>query len=239
VKAPAPQPGAGLLVVDDEPNLRELLAATLRFSGFRVSSAATGAEALAAAAADPPDLVLLDVMLPDMDGFEVVRRLRARAPGAPGRPGHLPVLFLTARDGTEDKVRGLTAGGDDYVTKPFELAELVARIRAVLRRTAGTDASLVVADLELDPDGHQARRGGRPVALSPTELRLLHYLMVNAGRVVSKAQILAHVWDYDFGGDQSIVESYVSYLRRKLDTGGPKLIHTVRGAGYVLRAPRP
>ncbi|MCO1654396.1 response regulator transcription factor [Pseudonocardia humida] len=239
MKAPAQQTEAGLLVVDDEPNLRELLAATLRFSGFRVASAGTGAEALAAAAADPPDLVLLDVMLPDMDGFEVVRRLRAQAPGAGGRPGHLPVLFLTARDGTEDKVRGLTAGGDDYVTKPFELAELVARIRAVLRRTAGTGASLVVADLELDPDGHQVRRGGHPVALSPTELRLLHYLMVNAGRVVSKAQILVHVWDYDFGGDQSIVESYISYLRRKVDTGEPKLIHTVRGAGYVLRAPRP
>jgi two-component system OmpR family response regulator len=178
-------------------------------------------------------------MLPDMDGFEVVRRLRAQVPGPAGRAGHLPVLFLTARDGTEDKVRGLTVGGDDYVTKPFELAELVARIRAVLRRTAGTGTALVVADLELDPDGHQVRRGGRPVALSPTELRLLHHLMLNAGRVLSKAQILQHVWDYDFGGDQSIVESYISYLRRKIDSDGPKLIHTVRGAGYVLRAPRP
>jgi two-component system OmpR family response regulator len=230
--------GPALLVVDDEPSLRELLAATLRFVGFRVTSAATGEEAVAAAVAEPPDLVLLDIMLPDLDGFEVARRLRGSVPPVDGRPGKLPILFLSARDATADKVRGLTVGGDDYVTKPFELEELVARIRAVLRRTAvDAGGSLVVADLELDPEGHRVLRAGRPVALSPTELRLLHYLMLNPGRVLSKAQIVAHVWDYDFGGDHSIVESYVSYLRRKVDAGEPKLIHTVRGAGYVLRAP--
>jgi two-component system OmpR family response regulator len=231
--------GPALLVVDDEPSLRELLAATLRFVGFRVTSAATGAEAVAAAVAEPPDLVLLDVMLPDLDGFEVARRLRGSVPPVDGRPGRLPILFLSARDATADKVRGLTVGGDDYVTKPFELEELVARIRAVLRRTAvEAGGTLVVADLELDPEGHRVLRAGRPVPLSPTELRLLHYLMLNAGRVLAKAQIVAHVWDYDFGGDHSIVESYVSYLRRKVDAVEPKLIHTVRGAGYVLRAPQ-
>lgn len=228
-----------LLVVDDEPTVRELLAATLRFAGFEVASAATGAEAVAAASAEPPDLVLLDVMLPDMDGFEVVRRLRAQ-PARVGRPGHVPILFLTARDTPEDKVSGLAVGGDDYVTKPFHLEELIARIRAILRRTGGAEGvSLVVGDLALDPDGHQVTRAGVPVRLSPTEFRLLHFLMANAGRVMSKAQILDHVWRYDFGGDPSIVDTYISYLRRKVDTTAPKLIHTVHGTGYVLRRPRP
>ncbi|MDI5971245.1 response regulator transcription factor [Streptomyces sp. SL13] len=237
-------PEASLLVVDDEPNIRELLSASLRFAGFRVVSAATGAEALAAVAGDCPDLVVLDVMLPDMDGFAVVRRLREET--AYGRNAaardHLPVLFLTAKDGVEDKVSGLTAGGDDYVTKPFSLEELIARIRAILRRTGGPDdnGTLMVGDLELDPVGHQVLRGGRVVSLSPTEFKLLEYLMANAGRVLSKPQILDHVWAYDFGGDLSIVESYISYLRRKLDSGeggAAKLIHTVRGVGYVLRRP--
>ncbi|MGW3736449.1 response regulator transcription factor [Streptomyces sp. NPDC005148] len=237
---------ASLLVVDDEPNIRELLAASLRFVGFKVVSAATGAEALAAVAKEHPDLVVLDVMLPDMDGFTVVKRLREDS-GAYGRTAaatcdHLPVLFLTAKDGIDDKISGLTAGGDDYVTKPFSLEELIARIRAILRRTGGPDSNdtLVVDELELDPVGHQVLRSGRPVPLSPTEFKLLEYLMTNAGRVLSKPQILDHVWAYDFSGDFSIVESYISYLRRKVDSGedgAPKLIHTVRGVGYVLRPP--
>ncbi len=208
---------------------RELLAATLRFAGFAVTSVATGAEAVDAASAEPPDLVLLDVMLPDLDGFEVVRRLRERA--------QVPVLFLTARDAPEDKVAGLTLGGDDYVTKPFNLEELIARIRAILRRTGGTAGLLAVGDLHLDPDGHLVTRAGQPVRLSPTEFRLLHFLMRHNGRVVSKAQILDHVWQYDFGGDPSIVDTYISYLRRKVDTSEPKLIQTVHGVGYVLRRP--
>ncbi|MGW2813739.1 response regulator transcription factor [Streptomyces sp. NPDC001415] len=236
-------PEASLLVVDDEPNIRELLSASLRFVGFRVVSAATGADALAAVAKERPDLVVLDVMLPDMTGFAVVRRLREEPGGGPG-PDHLPVLFLTAKDGVDDKISGLTAGGDDYVTKPFSLEELIARIRAILRRTGGPsgEGRLVAGDLELDPVGHQVLRAGRPVSLSPTEFKLLAYLMTNADRVVSKPQILDHVWAYDFGGDLSIVESYISYVRRKVDSGAdgaPKLIHTVRGIGYVLRRPQP
>jgi two-component system OmpR family response regulator len=241
-------PEASLLVVDDEPNIRELLSASLRFVGFKVVSAATGADALAAVARERPDLVVLDVMLPDMTGFAVVKRLREET-GSHPRPGagpddRLPVLFLTAKDGVEDKISGLTAGGDDYVTKPFSLEELIARIRAILRRTGGPtgDGRLVAGDLELDPVGHQVTRGGRPVSLSPTEFKLLAYLMANADRVVSKMQILDHVWAYDFGGDLSIVESYISYVRRKVDSGAggaPKLIHTVRGVGYVLRRPAP
>lgn len=223
---------ARLLVVEDEPTLRELLSATLRFAGFAVVSAATGAEAIALSGSQAPDLVLLDVMLPDMEGFDVIRRLRAR-----GQP--VPVLFLTARDAPEDKVNGLTLGGDDYVTKPFDLEELIARIRAILRRTSGAGGELTVGDLTLDPDGRQVTRGGRAVRLSPTEFRLLHYLMVNAGQVVPKARILDEVWRYDFGGDPSIVDTYISYLRRKVDTAEPKLIHTVHGVGYVLRRPRP
>ncbi|WP_410567588.1 response regulator transcription factor [Amycolatopsis sp. cmx-4-61] len=225
-----------LLVVDDEATVRELLSAALRFAGFRVTSAATAGEAVAAATAEPPDLVLLDVMLPDMDGFEVVRRLRERRSGH-GAP--VPVLFLTARDRQSDKVTGLSLGADDYVTKPFDLAELIARIRAILRRTAGHTAGvLAVGDLTLDAEGHQVTRAGTPIRLSATEFRLLRYLVENAGRVVSKAQILDRVWRDDFGGDAGIVDTYISYLRRKVDTGEPKLIQTVHGVGYVLREPR-
>ncbi|MCT2585453.1 response regulator transcription factor [Actinophytocola gossypii] len=224
-----------LLVVEDDPTLRELLAASLRFAGFAVSATASGAEALRIAAAGPPDLVVLDVMLPDVDGFEVLRRLRSGA--VPGR--EVPVLFLTARDAGEDKVAGLTAGGDDYVTKPFRLEELIARIRAILRRTSGAPREVLVAgDLELDPTAQLVTRGGEPVSLSPTEFTLLRFLMENAGRVLAREQILRHVWRYDFGGDASIVESYISYLRRKVDNRDPRLIHTVRGVGYVLRGPR-
>ena len=226
-------PEARLLVVDDEPNIRELLSTSLRYAGFEVTAAANGREALDAAEEFQPDLAVLDVMLPDMDGFTVTRRLRAA-----GR--HFPVVFLTARDGTEDKITGLTVGGDDYVTKPFSLDEVVARIRAVLRRTASLDdddaAVLRVDDLELDDDAHEVRRGGEVVELSPTEFKLLRYLMMNPNRVLSKAQILDHVWEYDFNGDASIVESYISYLRRKIDVGGhEKMIHTKRGVGYMLR----
>ncbi|GAA0978673.1 two-component system response regulator PhoP [Acrocarpospora macrocephala] len=227
------QAEARLLVVDDELNIRELLAASLRFAGFEVVIAADGREAVLMAERVRPDLMVLDVMLPDMDGFAVATRLRSA-----GR--RIPVLFLTARDTTDDKLAGL-ALGDDYVTKPFSLEEVLARIRAVLRRTGGDPgipARLQVADLELDEDAHQVWRQGRPVRLSPTEFKLLHYFMVNQGRVLSKAQILDHVWHYDFGGDRNVVESYVSYLRRKIDTQDPKLIHTLRGVGYVLRAPR-
>ena len=226
-------PEARLLVVDDEPNIRELLSTSLRYAGFEVTAAANGREALDAAEEFQPDLAVLDVMLPDMDGFTVTRRLRAA-----GR--HFPVVFLTARDGTDDKITGLTVGGDDYVTKPFSLDEVVARIRAVLRRTASLDddaAVLRVGDLELDDDAHEVRRGGDVVELSPTEFKLLRYLMMNPNRVLSKAQILDHVWEYDFNGDASIVESYISYLRRKIDVGGrEKMIHTKRGVGYMLRA---
>lgn len=210
-----------------------LLSTSLRYAGFEVTAAANGREALDAAEEFQPDLAVLDVMLPDMDGFTVTRRLRSA-----GR--HFPVVFLTARDGTEDKITGLTVGGDDYVTKPFSLDEVVARIRAVLRRTASLDdddaAVLRVDDLELDDDAHEVRRGGEVVELSPTEFKLLRYLMMNPNRVLSKAQILDHVWEYDFNGDASIVESYISYLRRKIDVGGrEKMIHTKRGVGYMLR----
>ncbi|HCT79469.1 MAG TPA: DNA-binding response regulator [Micromonosporaceae bacterium] len=225
-----------LLVVDDEPTIVSLLSASLRFVGFDVRTAASGAEALKVAADFKPELLVLDVMLPDYDGFEVVRRLRAD-----GR--HLPVLFLTARDGVQDKITGLTVGGDDYVTKPFSLEEVVARIKAVLRRTyaplsASDRAALSFADLEMDEETHDVTRGGKLIKLSPTEYKLLHYLLVNAERVVSKAQILDHVWRYDFGGDARIVESYISMLRRKVDLVDPPLIHTLRGFGYSLRLPR-
>jgi two-component system OmpR family response regulator len=225
---------ARLLVVDDEPNIRELLSTSLRFAGFEVVSAGNGREALAAVEAHAPDLAVLDVMLPDMDGFTVTRRLRAAGK-------HFPVLFLTAKDDTEDKVTGLTVGGDDYVTKPFSLDEVVARIRAVLRRTQPVleddEAVIRVDDLELDDDAHEVRRGGKVIELSPTEFKLLRYLMLNPNRVLSKAQILDHVWEYDFNGDASIVESYISYLRRKvdIDPDAPALIQTKRGVGYVLR----
>jgi two-component system OmpR family response regulator len=222
-----------LLVVEDDPNIVELLSASLRFAGFDVSAATNGVEAVSAARASRPDLVVLDVMLPDLDGFEVIRRMREGGV-------RTPVVFLTARDSTDDKIRGLTLGGDDYVTKPFSLEELTARIRAVLRRSAldrPPSAVLSFADLELDEESHEVRRGGKPVSLSPTEFKLLRYLLLNAGRVLSKAQILDHVWQYDFRGDDSIVESYISYLRRKVDTVEPRLIHTLRGVGYVLRLP--
>ena len=229
----AKTPEAKLLVVDDEPNIRELLSTSLRFAGFEVVAAANGREALAAVEADTPDLAVLDVMLPDMDGFTITRRLRAAGK-------HFPVLFLTARDDTEDKVTGLTVGGDDYVTKPFSLDEVVARIRAVLRRTQPAeddDAVIRVDDLELDDDAHEVRRSGEVIELSPTEFKLLRYLMMNPNRVLSKAQILDHVWEYDFNGDASIVESYISYLRRKIDSRAewPSLIQTKRGVGYLMR----
>ncbi|PRX97733.1 response regulator transcription factor [Allonocardiopsis opalescens] len=226
-------PEAALLVVDDDPNIRELLSASLRYAGFAVRVAADGPEAVAAADRERPDLVVLDVMLPRMDGFDVARRLRAGA-----RP--TPIVFLTARDTTEDKVAGLTLGGDDYVTKPFSLEEVIARIRAVLRRTgaAAPPSRMAVADLELDEDTREVRRAGVAVHLPPTAFELLRFLMAHSGQVLSKRQILDHVWPYDFDGDPSIVESYVSMLRRRLDTGEPRLIHTLRGIGYTLRAPR-
>ena len=234
-------PEARLLVVDDEPNIRELLATSLRFAGFEVHAAADGATALRLAKQVQPDLLVLDVMLPDMDGFTVTRRLREKGQ-------HVPVVFLTARDDTADKITGLTVGGDDYVTKPFSLEEVVARIRAVLRRTAVGEvvaaSVLRYEDLELDEDSHEVRRAGQVVDLSPTEFKLLRYLLLNPGRVLSKAQILDHVWQYDWGGDANIVESYISYLRRKIDQvtlpDGSKvapLIQTKRGVGYMLRKP--
>ncbi len=231
----SPAPEARLLVVDDEPNIRELLSTSLRFAGFEVHTAADGQEALKQAEKVRPDLMVLDVMMPDLDGFAVTRRLRER-----GRD--IPVLFLTARDDVADRVTGLTVGGDDYVTKPFSLEEVGARIRAIPRRTgAGADPAtgrLVFADLELDEDSHEVRRGGRSIDVSPTEFKLLRYLMLNPNRVLSKAQILDHVWDYDFRGESGIVESYISYLRRKIDVEGSiPLIHTKRGVGYVLRRP--
>jgi two-component system OmpR family response regulator len=229
----APKTEARLLVVEDEPNILELLSASLRFAGFDVDTATSGSAAVSAAKARRPDLVVLDIMLPDFDGFEVIRQMRADG-------SRTPVVFLTARDATEDKIRGLTLGGDDYVTKPFSLEELTARIRAVLRRTAGGDQApsrLSFADLELDEETHEVYRAGRRVQLSPTEFKLLRYLMLNANRVLSKAQILDHVWNYDFRGDDNIVESYISYLRRKIDADQPRLIHTLRGVGYVLRKP--
>ena len=227
---------AKLLVVDDEPNIVELLSASLRYAGFAVATATSGLEAVRVARRDPPDLVLLDVMLPDMDGFEVLRKLRAGA-------DRIPVVFLTARDATEAQVVGLTLGGDDYVVKPFRLDEVLARVRAVLRRSGevvetGRTSLLTFADIELDEEAHEVRKAGADVLLSPTEFKLLRYFMLNPGRVLSKAQILDHVWQYDFGGEAGIVESYVSYLRKKLDTQEPRLLHTLRGVGYVLRMPR-
>ena len=224
---------AKLLVVDDEFNILELLATSLRFAGFEVVTAGNGREALEKAHAENPDLIVLDVMMPGMDGFEVTRRLRENGTTT-------PVLFLTAKDATEDKVTGLGAGGDDYVTKPFGLEEVVARIRAILRRTlgeSGDDGKLRVADLVIDEDAHEVTRAGVPIDLSPTEFKLLRYLMINQGRVVSKMQILDHVWEYDWDGEVAIVESYISYLRRKLAVEGAsgELIHTKRGVGYILR----
>jgi two-component system OmpR family response regulator len=235
-----PARAARVLVVDDEPNISALLSATLRLVEFDVRVVDSGHRALVAVEEFEPDLVVLDVMLPDLDGFDVAKRLRAT--------GHrVPVLFLTARDAVEDRISGLSAGADDYVTKPFSLEEVVLRIRAILRRSqpelagpgsSGDTGALRYADLELDEDAHEVRRAGRLIDLSPTEFNLLRYLLINAGRVVSKAQILDRVWKYDFGGDGRIVESYVYYLRRKIDKTDPPLIHTVRGVGYALRLPR-
>ena len=224
-----------MLVVDDEDYIADLLATGLKFVGFDVRTAAGGQEALTLARDWKPDLLVLDVMMPDVDGFEVTRRLRAE-----GR--HVPVLFLTARDSVEDKVTGLTIGGDDYVTKPFSLEEIVARVRALLRRNQITeldDGLLRYADLSLDDDAHEVSRAGDLIDLTPTEFSLLRYLMHNAGRVVSKSQILDHVWHYDFGGDGAVVESYISYLRKKVDAPfDVPLIRTVRGVGYSLREPK-
>ncbi len=224
---------ARVLVVDDEDSITDLVATALRYVGFEVAVASNGRQALERASSFRPELVVLDVMLPDLDGFEVVRRLRSDGV-------RVPVVFLTARDATEDKVAGLTIGGDDYVTKPFSLEELVARVRAVLRRTSGgaeQSGRMQIADLELDEDSHQVWRAGQAVDLTATEFKLLRYLMMNARRVLSKAQILDHVWNYDFGGDGSIVETYISYLRKKVDFAEPRLIQTVRGVGYTLRPP--
>ena len=232
--ANAPGPvGVRVLVVDDEAAIADLVATALRYEGFETATAGDGRAALEAVESFRPDLVVLDVMLPDLDGFEVQRRLGDRGV-------RVPVLFLTARDATEDKVRGLTLGGDDYVTKPFSLEELVARIRAVLRRAQGAAPTgrLVFDDLEMDEEAHEVSRAGHPVDLTPTEFALLRYFLLNPRRVLSKEQILDHVWHYDFGGDASIVETYMSYVRKKVEADGPRLLHTVRGVGYVLRLPK-
>ncbi|MDO5746517.1 MAG: response regulator transcription factor [Actinomycetaceae bacterium] len=228
-------PEATLLVVDDEPNIRDLLASSLRFAGFDVETAPDGTTALSQAIKLRPDLIVLDVMMPDLDGFAVTSRLRERGLD-------MPILFLTARDDMQDKIKGLTVGGDDYVTKPFGLEEVVARIRAILRRTKGIpedDGALTCSDIGLDEDAHEVRRAGVLIDLSPTEFKLLRYLMLNEGRVVSKMQILDHVWEYDWSGESAIVESYISYLRRKLDVpnNSGEVIHTRRGIGYIFRSP--
>jgi two-component system, OmpR family, response regulator len=223
-----------ILVVDDEPNIVDVVSMALRFQGFDVEFAGTGTDALAAVAAFKPHLIVLDVMLPDMEGFDVAQRLGAQR-------ARVPIIFLTARDATDDKIRGLTLGGDDYVTKPFSLEELVARIRSILRRSGLAEpesSRLTFEDIELDEDAHEVSRAGRNVELTATEYRLLRYLMLNPRRVLTRSQLLEHVWEYDFGGDARVLETYVSYLRKKLDVHGPPLIHTVRGVGYALRQPR-
>jgi two-component system OmpR family response regulator len=222
-----------LLVVDDEQFLRDAVAASLRFLGFEVAAAENGTDALRLARNRQFDLVVLDVMLPDIDGFEIVRRLR-------GEGNRVPVIFLTARDTQADKIAGLTIGGDDYMTKPFGLEELAARIRTVLRRTrpVPADPMLTFADLTMDQDTYEVRRGGQLIELSPTEFRLLRFFMLNPGRVLTRAQLLDHVWNYDFGGAGTVVSTYVAYLRRKLASAGPDLIHTQRAVGYCLRLPR-
>jgi len=230
MNAPRSNRSTRVLVVDDEDNITFLLGAALRHFGFEVTTAASGREALEAVRSAAPDLILLDVMLPDLDGFEVCRRLRQDGTKT-------PVLFLAARDGTEDKVRGLTLGGDDYMAKPFSLEEVVARIHAILRRhgVATQSSQVAFADLEMDDDAHTVRRGGELIDLSPTEYKLLRFLLANAGRVLSRPQILDHVWEYDFGGNTSVVDTYISYLRKKIDRFDPPLIQTVRGVGYSLR----
>jgi two-component system OmpR family response regulator len=233
-----------VLVVDDEPNIRELVQVALNFHGCSVTTGATGQDALQLAYAFDPDLIVLDVLLPDIDGFEVCRRLRSTA-------NDVPVIFLTARDATTDTVTGLTIGGDDYITKPFSVEALVARVRAVLRRAdrrrsaameteeggSHNDATLRVADLELDEDHWTVHRAGVPIELSPTEFRLLAYLMRNHGLMLTRKQLLDNVWGWEYAGQSQVLETYVSYLRRKLDPLGPPLIHTQRGVGYSLRSP--
>ena len=222
-----------VLVVDDEPSIVDAVATSLRYEGFEVDEAASGRDALASAQAKAPDMIVLDIMLPDLDGLEVTRRLRADGI-------RVPILFLTARDALEDKVAGLTIGGDDYVTKPFSLAEIVARIHAILRRSGAerpTDARLRFADIEMDEESHEVWRAGQVIQLTATEFSLLRFFLLNPRRVLSKSQILDHVWHYDFGGDANIVETYVSYLRKKLDAAGPPVIQTIRLVGYALREP--
>ncbi len=224
--------GARILVVDDEHSIVDAVSTALRYEGFEIETAATGRDALDAVRSSPPDLVVLDVMLPDLDGFEVARRLRDEGIST-------PILFLTAKSDLDDKARGFDLGADDYVTKPFSLAEVVMRVRAILRRAGGdsqeASSELRFADLEMDVDAHLVRRNGQPIDLTATEFRLLHLFMLNPGRVLSKSQILDHVWQYDFDGESNILETYVSYLRRKLNEHGAPLIHTVRLVGYVLR----
>jgi len=221
-----------ILTVDDETSLTELLSMALRYEGWEVSTAASGLAAVKTAREIRPDAIVLDMMLPDFDGLEVMRRIRAEQPD-------VPVIFLTARDALDDRIGGLTAGGDDYVTKPFSLEELVARLRGLLRRsgaaTARNESQLIVGDLILDEDSHEVSRGGTVINLTATEFELLRYLMRNPRRVLSKAQILDRVWNYDFGGQANVVELYISYLRKKIDAGRPAMIHTMRGAGYVLK----
>lgn len=221
-----------VLVVDDETVLAEMVSMALRYEGWNITTAADGAAAVSAARTNRPDVVVLDVMLPDMSGLEVLRKLREQNP-------HLPVLLLTAKDALEDRIAGLTAGGDDYVTKPFSIEEVVLRLRALLRRTGVTTedsgAQLVVGDLVLDEDSHEVTRAGEPILLTSTEFELLRFMMRNSKRVLSKAQILDRVWSYDFGGRSNIVELYISYLRKKIDSGREPMIHTLRGAGYVLK----
>ena len=223
-----------ILVVDDEASITDLVGMALRYEGFEAEIAHNGMQAMGMARSFRPGLIVLDVMLPDIDGFEVARRLRAERSG-------VPILFLTARDASADKIRGLTIGGDDYVTKPFSVEELVARIRAILRRVESTkehqSGVLAFAGLELDEDTHEVLRDGRAIELTPTEFKLLHYLMLNPRRVLSKSQIMDRVWAYDFGGRANVVETYISYLRKKVDADGQPLIHTIRGVGYSLRLP--
>lgn len=221
-----------VLIVDDEPSLIELLSMAMRYEGWELSTATTGTDAVRAAREARPDAVVLDMMLPDFDGLEVMRRIRTEQPD-------VPVIFLTARDGVQDRIAGLTAGGDDYVTKPFSLEEVIARLRGLLRRTGATtvrpDSQLIVGDLILDEESHEVTRGGEAISLTATEFELLRFLMRNPKRVLSKAQILDRVWDYDFGGQANVVELYISYLRKKVDAGRPPMIHTMRGVGYVLK----
>lgn len=224
-----------VLVVDDESVLAEMVSMALRYEGWNIATASDGASAIASARAQRPDVVVLDVMLPDMSGLDVLHKLREENP-------QLPVLLLTAKDAVEDRIAGLTAGGDDYVTKPFSIEEVVLRLRALLRRTGVTTldsgAQLVVGDLVLDEDSHEVTRGGEPISLTSTEFELLRFMMRNSKRVLSKAQILDRVWSYDFGGRSNIVELYISYLRKKIDSGRDPMIHTLRGAGYVLKPAR-